>query len=124
MPLQRWTITNADLGTVTFPVNPSEGVLPALAKTVEVTGPVAYDGQPIIWEGREQPRTFPIKGAGRTQTHYNFMVNWYNSKKTATVVDDLGNTFTLYLTKFTPTRRNRTNYKWSFTFDAEAVVCN
>lgn len=118
MPLQRWTLDG-----MTFPVNPERGVLPSMVKNVQTSGPVAYNGSPMIWEGREQPREFNFEGAGRTQAHYQFMVNWYNSLSRKTVVDELNNTFTMYLVEFSPERRNRTNYKWSFTYKAKGIIC-
>lgn len=119
----RWQFYNPSTGqNIRFPLNPSEQSLPQREKTVEALTTTSPNGQPLIFEGREKPRTFPLTGVILTQEHYQFMVNWYDTKVACRITDELGNVFWLYLTKFNPKRKNRTNSAWAMDFDAEALV--
>ena len=123
MPVQRWTLYNpATSQLLTFPRNPVEGALPGYEKNVTTGTTTSPEGQPLIWEGRAKVRTMPFNGNIRDKAHFDFMLAWYRAKVACVVTDDLGNTFTLYLTRFVPTRRNRHNNRWSATYEAEAVV--
>lgn len=119
----RWQFYNPTTATtVRFPLNPAEGALPSMEKVVEATTTTSPSGQPLIFEGRQRPRSFSLSGTIIDESHYNFMVDWFNSSVACQVTDELGNTFSLYLIKFSPKRKNRTNAPWAMDFDAEALV--
>lgn len=123
MPVQRWTLYNPSTGiTLTFPRNPIEGVLPEYEKNVDLQTTTSPDGQPLMFQGRDKPRTMPFSGSIRDKEHFDFMLAWYRLSVPVTVTDHLGNTFSLYLVRFAPKPKNRHNNPWAANFDAAAVV--
>lgn len=121
MAVVRWTISGP-MGTIQFPLNPREGVLPLRQKQYTATTSADPDGAPIIYQGRDEPRTFPFTGTILYESHYDFFVEWYDAEVPCTVVDELGNSFQLWLTKFEPRRKIRHNYPWMADYDCEALV--
>ncbi len=118
----RWNFSGS-WGSGQFPINPKEGALPQREKNVTITSQATSPyANPIIFEGRHNPSMFPFSGTILTQSHYNFMVSWFESPQTCLVTDELGNSFELYLTLFKPTRKNRHNHPWAMDYQAEAVI--
>lgn len=123
MPVHRWTMWDPESDTtLTFPMNPVEGSLPSFEANITQHPTVAPDGMVLLFEGRDAAQTFPFSGWVLTQTHYQFLVNWFRLKRQVRVTDDLGNQFWLYLTKFTPTRKRSINFDWLIEYDAEAII--
>ena len=120
----RWQFLNPSSGvSMRFPINPKEGALPSREKNVNLgTQPTNPYANPIIIEGRESPAKFAFSGTIISQAHYQFMVNWYNSPVSCRIIDDLGQTFWVYLTKFDPKRKNRHSHAWAMDYTAEGVI--
>lgn len=123
MPVVRFTLTNTATGiTQQWPMNPLEGVVPKRSKKVDAQTSSSPSGQPLLFEGRENPRRYPFKGNIRNKAHHDFLIAWYDWKVPAIIRDELDNTFTVYLVDLNITRRNRHNNPWSGTYEAEAIV--
>lgn len=123
MAWTRWTIHDPDTGDdITLPMNPREGALPQLEKTISEVPTTAGEGAVLLWEGLDKAQRFPFAGAILQQAHYQLMVDWYHKRHQVLLTDDLGNQFWVYLISFKPRRRNRVKNRWSMTFDAEALI--
>lgn len=125
MAVVKWTLYDPVLdSTLTFPINPAEGFLPEREKEFSMEHTTAPNGKFIAFEGAETPIAFNFSGTFLDEASYNFMVTWFNKKYQLRLTDDLGKQYWVYLKKFSPKRRRSSNYRWSFSYDAEAVIIN
>lgn len=119
MPAFRWILTSP-FGSISFPMNPKEGALPAFDKNL--TGQTSTNGAPVIFEGRQPPQIMNITGSILEQSHYTFFKNWHELQYMVTITDDLGNNFTGYLKSFKPKRKIRHSHPWAADYECEIMV--
>lgn len=116
----RWTLWNPDTETtISLPINPREGALPAREKTVTVE--TSTMGSPVLFEGKSKPVAIRVNGFLQLEAHHEFMNAWYDLQVAVMITDDLGQRFWCYMTKFAPTRRNRVKFPWSATYEADLL---
>jgi hypothetical protein len=119
----RWTLHNPVTSTtITWPLNPREGALPNREKTYTAMGPTSPYGTQIVFQGRDKPITMSFSGGILEKSHYLFFSNWYDVPNEVTVTDELGNVFTMWLTKFQPKRKNRHSHAWAGEYEIEVLV--
>lgn len=123
MASHRWKLYDPVDGVeIRFPINPREGALPALERTISSIATAAPDGRSLIFEGQQTPQEFSFTGAILSKDHYDFMVNWFNKRRQMRVTDDLGNQWWLMLKSFTPSRKRSHSHPWAADYDAVALV--
>lgn len=121
----RWTFTDPTGATPTtylFEINPSDGGSPALKKNVIFKNTAAPDGKTLIYEGRDDPATFTFSGTLLTQTQYNAFQTWFLKRQQILLTDDLGRSYYIYITAFTPKRTRAANNPWKHTYTVEAMT--
>lgn len=123
--MQRWKFYDPTTTTETeFILNPRDGGLPQWEKTVTAQGTTApaNEGNIVIFEGTDKPSTVAFSGTLIYQEHHQFFLDWFQKRYQVRITDDLGNVVWCYLTKYSPKRKNRVNYKWTADYDAEALI--
>lgn len=117
----RWTLYDAvEDETIVWEMNPVDGALPALEKAV--TTDSALQGGQIIWQGPDKSTTMPFTGTILTESHYQFFRNWYYREHEVLLTDDLGQEFTVFLTRFVAKRSLSTSHPWKATYDCSVLV--
>jgi len=120
----RWQIYDPDTaGTWVFPINPASGALPSRERPIAQQAVSATDsGAVLLFEGSESAKVIGWDGTIVSEQFYRDMEAWFEKRRQVQLTDDLGNTWWVYLTKFTPKRMNRHNYPWAMTYDAECLI--
>lgn len=120
----RWQFTDptgATPNTYVFEINPVEGGSPALKKNVIFKNTAAPDGKTLIFEGRDDPAVFSFSGTLLTQTHFETLETWFLKRHQIVITDDLGRTFSVYITSFDPKRVRSPHVPWKHTYVCEAI---
>lgn len=113
MAVVRWVFTDpTDSSTYEFEMNPSDGGSPAYQKTISYSNTAGQGGNVLMFEGRDTVRQYTVTGIILTQAAYEAMLLWFNKRHALTVTDDLGRTFSIYITGFTPRRKRSALYPW------------
>jgi hypothetical protein len=120
----RWQIYDPDTDdTWVFPSNPSEGAVPSRERNIVEQAVSASDSTAVLlFEGAENARRLGWKGTITTEAFYRAMEDWFDTRHQVQLTDDLGQSWWVYLTKFTASRINRHNYPWAMTYDAEVII--
>lgn len=109
----RWILTDpTDLSTYEFDINPSDGGSPTYSKNINYSNTAGQGGNVLMFEGRDAVKQFTVTGTILTQAHYEAMITWFSKRHAITVTDDLGRTFSIYITAFTPRRRRSALYPY------------
>lgn len=103
MSVTRWTISDG-VTTETFEQNPGAGGSPQYEKTFKEAGTLAVGGSPLLFEGQRALMTASVTGTILSAAQYNQFVRWYEKPGPLTLVDDLGRTMTIVISKFLPDR--------------------
>lgn len=123
MPVVRWTFTDPVTSAVyTFHLNPSSGGSPSYEKTITTETTVAPGGNVLLFEGADVPRVGSIAGTILSLAHYQAMVDWWEKRYPVVMTDDLGRAQTIYLKKFTPTRKRSVSHRYLHDFTLDYVV--
>jgi hypothetical protein len=125
MSVVRWEVYDPDLDeTWVFPMNPQSGALPERVKTITEQAVAASDapGAALLFEGQDEPARLGWDGTILTEAFYLAMLTWFEKRRQLQLTDDLGQSWWVYLTKFSPKRMNRHNYPWAMTYSAECIV--
>lgn len=125
MSVVRWEIYDPDLDeTWVFPMNPKSGALPDRQKNITEQALAAPDapGKVLLFEGADSPSKLAWDGTILTEAFYNSMLDWFDKRRQVQLTDDLGHTWWVYLTKFTPTRINKHNYPWAMSYNVECIL--
>jgi hypothetical protein len=113
-----WTFTDGIAPeTYQVPINPNQGGSPQLQKTLTTT--TSSNGTEIVFEGRDRPRTFSIRGVILEESHLTAFENWYNKNYQVQVTDDLSRTYWIYITRFTAERAPSRNHNFRHKFTME-----
>lgn len=121
MAVVRWVFEDPEtLDEYTFEVNPSEGGSPNFEKKVTEIPTVV--GDPLIFEGARPLQKMQFQGVILTEEHYNAMVEWFNKAYPLIVTDDLGRSFRIYITTFSPTRQRAVHYPWKHSYTVNYIL--
>jgi len=116
----KWIFTDPTNSTsYQFPMNPSDGGSPAYQKTISYSSAAGQGGNVLMFEGRDAVKTYSVTGTILTQEHYEAMITWFNKRHALTVTDDLGRTFSIYITGFTPRRRRSALYPYKHEYQLD-----
>jgi hypothetical protein len=118
-----WRWEDPTAGTVEYmEVNPNSGASPAYKKTLTKVTTSAPDGQVLLYEGQDEPRTFDCSGVILFESQWDFLYNAWNKRHPVLLTDDLGRTWTIYIESFNPKREPRRSHPWRHTYDFSAVI--
>lgn len=121
----RWVFTDPVTSeTYEMEINPNEGGTPKLSKNIsyQITTAPEPNSRVLMFEGRPQPRQGSFAGTILTEQHYNAMVQWYEKRNQIYVTDDLGRTFTIYITGFDAKRVRAIQHPWKHTYTCEYTI--
>lgn len=102
-------------------VNPNEFEMPR-SKSITYQSPAASDGRLIAFEGRDEPIRLTYSGVILSEAQYGQMVYWFNKRHPIELEDDLGRTFTIYITSFTASRKRSAQFPWRHEYNGEMLV--
>lgn len=119
--MPKWSFYDPeDLSTYTFEINPVEADMPALEKNVSVLNPTA--GNAVLTEGADKERIGDFSGVILTQTEYDAMVLWFNKRYPIQFTDDLGRTFSVYITQLDATRERAVHSPWKHSYTVRYIL--
>jgi hypothetical protein len=123
MAVVRWTFTDPFTSDVyTFDVNPKEGGSPAYTRNLTQKSTAAADGKTLVFEGRANPLSMDFSGVLLTEAQFNAFVTWWSKKNQIQLTDDLGRTFWVVISEFTPKRERAVQYPWKHSYSVKATV--
>jgi hypothetical protein len=102
-------------------VNPKEFGF-GFTKKIGYEATAAPDGRTLLYEGRDEPQKVSFSGTVLSQDQYDKMVYWFNKRHQIEIEDDLGRTFSIYITSFQPRRQRARHYPWKHTYECEAYI--
>jgi hypothetical protein len=122
----RWQIYDPDTDdTWVFPMNPREGAVPTREKNIAQQAVAASDSSNVLlFEGADSPSRINWDGTILTEDFYVAMEEWFDKRRQVRLTDDLGQTWWVYLIRFTPRRINRHSHPWAMTYEAEVLIVN
>ena len=113
----RWILTDpVTLDTYEFPINPSDGGSPDYKKNINYVNTAGPSGNVLMFEGRDAPKQYTVTGTILEQSHYEAMITWFNKRYQLTLTDDLGRSFEIYITGFTPRRVRSALYPYKHAY--------
>lgn len=122
MAVVRWTLFDPiTVETYTMQVNPREGGTPNRKKNVQWTNTTAQAGKTLIYEGRDEARTFEWTGVILTEQHLMDLEAWFLKRRQVQLTDDLGRQYWIYIIDYTPTRRRSALHPWKHDYTMRAV---
>lgn len=123
MPSWRWTILDpATAVTQTFLVNPNAGGSLPRKRTFTYQNTAAPGGRTLVFEGRRDAQTFEVSGTLRSQAEYEFLDGLVSIANQVLLTDDLGRTFWVVFSEFTPVRARAATAPWKHTYNLKAIV--
>jgi hypothetical protein len=118
-----WVFTDlVTAETYSLPINPNDGGSPSYKKNIVYQNTAAPDGNVLMFEGRDDPKTSSFKGVLLTEDQYNTFVEWFEKRHQIQITDDLGRTFVCYITSFDPTRRRSAIHPWKHEYTCEYTI--
>lgn len=109
----RWIFTDpVTLDTYTVPINPNDDGTPSSNKTINYSNTSGPNGNVLMFEGRDQVKEIQISGVILEQAHLDALQSWHDKRYQVTVTDDLGRTFSIYITSFVPKRIRVASNVW------------
>jgi hypothetical protein len=113
-------LTNND--TYSWDINPRQISMPR-RKTFTYQNTAAPGGRVLAFEGRDEPRKFTFSGIVLSQSQKEEMDAWFNKRHQMQLTDDLGETYTIYITSFNWSREGRTiQHQWRHSYEGEMLV--
>ena len=103
-----------------FAVNPLDCSFSGNEETL--TENYSSAGSPILFGGRQTPKTLSFSGTILYEEHFRAMEEWFEKNTQITLIDDLGNNYSIYLQNFSPTRAYVSQYPWRHEYNANAVI--
>lgn len=122
--MAQWTLTDNSTGTpvvLTFEWNPSAFRLPGRTANLTTETTTAPNGQVLLFQGKDQPKTANFEGAVGTQTFFSDLNTWKDKWYPLELSDDEGTTWTIIIKTWTWTRIKRRN-PWRYDYTAEVIV--
>lgn len=106
----------------TVPINPNSGGTPALQKTITFANTAGPNGNVLMMEGRDTPKTMSVSGIILNQAHLDAFTTWFDKRYQIQITDDLSRTFSVYITNFTPQRVRAASRPWKHTFNMTYTI--
>ena len=107
MPHVAWTLTDSSTGSpviFSFPINPKEFDPPARKAGITWMAPTAPNGQPLIWQGLDEPGEGSMAGAVLTSAFKDDLDEWARKWYPMVLTDDLGNAYSILITQISWSR--------------------
>lgn len=121
--MPRWIFTDPTLATsYSFDVNPKEGGSPQYKKNIAIQNTLAPGGKTLLYEGADEVQNLEFSGIIREQSQYDAMVLWFNKRHQIQVQDDLGRTYMVYITEFSPKRERSIQRHWKHSYTVRAII--
>jgi len=118
-----WVLTDpVTLDTYDLPINPNQGGTPSYRKSITYRNTAAPDGKVLMFEGRDEPQNMSVSGVILSEELLNALVTWYQKRYAVTVEDDLGRTFSIYITSFDPQRERSVSHPWRHSYTLEYTI--
>lgn len=111
-----------DSETYNFPINPNDGGSPSYKKNMVYENTAAPDGKVLMFEGRDDPKQTSFSGILLTEGQYNSFVTWFQKRHQVAITDDLGRTFSIYITSFDPKRKRSAIHPWKHEYTCEYTI--
>lgn len=123
MPSWRWTITDPGTGiTETFLMNPDAGGSPSRKRTFTYQATAGVGGTTLVFEGRPEVQTLEFSGTLLTEAQYEFLDGCLDKANQVLLVDDLGRSFWVVFSEFSPTRVRAAHSPWKHTYTLRAII--
>lgn len=106
----------------TFLINPNKGGTPEMKKNIIQRNTTAPDGKTILFEGRDEPMTFTFSGTLRDETQLTTLQSWVQRRNQIRLTDDLGRSYSVYLTGISATRIRAAQALWKHEWEITAVL--
>lgn len=121
MAVVRWQFTDTVTSdSYTFEINPKEGGSPAYQRNLQSQRTTS--GALLIMEGTQQPQTLQFNGTILTQSHYEAFDSWSRNRHILQLTDDLGRSFNVLITDWSPSRVYSAHFPWKHTYTMTAQV--
>lgn len=103
--------------------NPSSTVEPVRQKTIIYQNTLGTGGNTILFELQDEGLTIQWSGHFFTEAEYTTLVGIYDARVTSTFTDDLGRSYTVYVTAFIPKREGHSPFlPWHHTYTLDMMV--
>lgn len=125
MPHVAWTLTDNSTGSPEvwpFPINPNEFVPPNRRANITEEMAVAANGNPVLFQGRDQVRRGSMSGASRGSQMFTDLVAWTSKWYPLVLTDDLTNSYQILIVDVTWKRLHRTNEPHRYDYTIEFLV--
>lgn len=117
----RWTLEDEFTNdTVTLIFNPAEADLPSIEKKVTFAESLA--GRAYAMEGAPSLGTMTFKGVTLSEAQNTQMVAIARHQRVVKLTDDLGNSWRVWVTKYTRSRVRAATRPWKMKYDMQVVV--
>lgn len=117
----RWSFYDPDTGQLyEFDINPSEQDYQPFAKRILYTNTLPRKS--IIYEVQKDATTVGWSGTVLLQGQLAAFQSWFDNRAVVQLTDDLGRTFDIYITEFTPKRVRTRDFPWFHTYDMKALL--
>ncbi len=119
----RWTFFDpTDASTAVFEMNPSDGGNEDRKHTIGTSSRRAPGKKTVVVGNANGIREFKFSGTILTETMYNLFDLWFNKDHPIELTDDLGRTFSIYITEFVPKRVHKPYNPWFHTYDVTGIL--
>lgn len=123
MAVTRWVFTDSTVPeSWTFTYNPISGGSLERRKNISTSSTTGPSGSTIIFEGASNPLESEIQGFCLTQAHFEELERWYNKSVPIQLDDDLGRSYSIYITEFSPSRERAVHSPWKHSFRMKWIV--
>lgn len=121
----RWIFTDpVTSSTYTVPVNPKGGGTPSVKKSIKYAATSGPSGDVLTFEGRNAVQEMQISGVILDSAHLDALKLWYDREYQVSVTDDLGRTFSIYITSFDAKRIRIASNAWKHEYTMSYTILN
>lgn len=122
-PATRWMLEDPTDGTtLTFVLNPTGADSTNLARLITAHNTTAIDGQPILFEGARQAKTWKFTGTVQTLTDRQALESWVAKPYRVYISDDFGVTYIIKLVNVTMTPVRDINEVGNHKYEATCLL--
>ena len=94
----------------------------SVSKHVAVQNALAPGGKTLLYGNSDDVRQLDFSGVIETQTMYNLLNTWFDKADPIEITDDLGRTFTIVMTKYSPKRVRKSGNPWFHTYSVTGMI--
>lgn len=120
-----WTLTDNSTGTpvvLSMTVNPNEFDPPNRRANITEELAVAANGNPVLFQGRDQVRRGSMSGLVHTSQQFDDLDFWASKWYPLVLTDDLANSWTIIITEITWKRIRRATHPHRYDYTVEFIV--